>query len=87
MAWVHLTSTGSDAMDASLKFAFQYFYLINKNTKRVNFISRERSYHGNTIGALSVSSFGSRTTLYDKITTKNVYFVSSCYPYRQMLEN
>ena len=60
---------------------------MNKNTKYVNFISRERSYHGNTVKAIIILSYGSRTTLYDNITTKNVYFVSSCYPYRQMLKN
>lgn len=49
-------------------------------------ISRQRSYHGNTLGALSISGFASRKEPYIPLLMNNIYFVSSCYPYRQRYE-
>lgn len=51
---IYLTGSGSEASEAALKLACQYYHSRDKSTSRVNFISRDRSYHGNTIGALSV---------------------------------
>lgn len=49
-------------------------------------ISCNKCYHGNTLGALSVSSFESRQEPYKDILMKNVEHVSSNYPYRQQME-
>jgi adenosylmethionine-8-amino-7-oxononanoate aminotransferase len=42
-------------MEAAIKLARQVFYENDPATRRVNFIAREGSYHGNTIGALGMS--------------------------------
>ena len=78
-----LTLSGSEAMEATLKLARQYFYENNKQTTRVNFIAREGSYHGNTIGALGVSGHVSRKAPYLPFLMKNVHHVSACNSYRQ----
>jgi len=74
-------------MEATIKLSRQYFYENDKNTTRVNFIAREGSYHGNTIGALSVSGHVGRRAPYLSFLMDNVHHVSSCNPYRQRLEN
>nr|ATI20222.1 putative aminotransferase [Juglanconis oblonga] len=86
MARVYLTGSGSEAMEAAIKLARQYFYEIDKNTVRVNFIAREGSYHGNTIGALAISGHLARRAPYTPLLMKNVYHISSCNPYRQRKE-
>lgn len=48
-------SSGSEAVEAAIKVARQYFY--NKGERsRYQFISRTPSYHGSTLGALSLTS-------------------------------
>ena len=48
-------SSGSEAVEAAMKLARQYFY--NKGERsRYQFISRKPSYHGSTLGALSLTS-------------------------------
>jgi adenosylmethionine-8-amino-7-oxononanoate aminotransferase len=86
MGKVYLTGSGSEAMDAAIKLARQYFFLKDNKTRRKNIIAREGSYHGNTIGALSVSGHLARKKPYSDILMKNVYHISSCYPYRQKKE-
>lgn len=52
-------SSGSEATESALKIALQYHW--NRGDKnRTRFIARQRSYHGNTLGALSVSGFSQR---------------------------
>jgi len=48
-----LVSGGSEAMEAALKLARQYFVEIGQ-PQRAHFIARRNSYHGNTLGALAV---------------------------------
>jgi len=50
---VYLVSGGSEAMEAALKLARQYFVEIGQ-PRRAKFIARRNSYHGNTLGALAV---------------------------------
>ena len=83
---VYLTGSGSDATEAALKLARQYYYDQDSETPRKYIISRDHSYHGNTLGALSVSEFESRQAPYKDILAKNVVHVTSCYPYRQLLD-
>lgn len=49
-------------------------------------ISRNRSYHGNTTGALNISEFPARQAPYEGILGGKVEHVSSCNPYRQQLD-
>ncbi|KUI52547.1 hypothetical protein VP1G_10474 [Cytospora mali] len=86
MARVYLTGSGSEAIEAAIKLARQYFYEKNKKTPRVNFIARESSYHGNTIGALGLSGHLARRAPYTPFLMKNVHHISSCYTYRQRKE-
>ena len=50
---VYLVSGGSEAVESALKMARQYFVENGEPERRV-FIARQQSYHGNTLGALSV---------------------------------
>lgn len=49
-----LTTSGSTANEAALKLARQY-HLVKGEPQRTTVISREHSYHGSTIGALSMT--------------------------------
>jgi adenosylmethionine-8-amino-7-oxononanoate aminotransferase len=51
-------------VESCLKIALQYQTAIGQKSRRV-FISRERSWHGNTLGALGLSGFSERTAAYE----------------------
>ncbi len=55
---------GSEAVESCLKLALQYQYAVGQKTRR-KFIARERSWHGNTLGALSVSGFLERKLAFE----------------------
>ena len=57
-------SGGSEAVESCLKVALQY-HSANGEPSRRRFISRRRSWHGNTLGALSVSGFEARRAPYE----------------------
>ena len=58
------TSGGSEAVESCLKLALQYQSAIGQTARR-RFIARERSWHGNTLGALSVSGFRERKLAFE----------------------
>jgi adenosylmethionine-8-amino-7-oxononanoate aminotransferase len=70
-------------MEAAIKLARQVFYENDPATRRVNFITREGSYHGNTIGALAMSGHPVRRAPYEPFLMDNVHHVSACNAYRQ----
>lgn len=74
-------NSGSEATDAALKLASQYWIEKGQPAKQ-HFIARNQSYHGNTLGALCVSGHESRRALYSPWMSGNVTFVDPCYPYR-----
>ncbi|HVC01894.1 MAG TPA: aminotransferase class III-fold pyridoxal phosphate-dependent enzyme [Steroidobacteraceae bacterium] len=74
------TSSGSEAVESALKVALQYFDARGLATKG-HFIARERSYHGNSLGALSVSGFAERRRPFEG-SLLDVSFVSSANDYR-----
>ena len=74
-------NSGSEATDAALKLAFQYWREADRPQKRF-VIARKQSYHGNTIGALCVSGHDSRRALYSDWMSSNVRFVDPCFAYR-----
>jgi adenosylmethionine-8-amino-7-oxononanoate aminotransferase len=51
---VYFTSGGSEATETAIKLARQYF-LEAKQPSRYRVVSRKQSYHGSTLGAMSVS--------------------------------
>jgi adenosylmethionine-8-amino-7-oxononanoate aminotransferase len=53
------TTGGSEAVESALKVAL-HFHTANGESSRRRFIARRRSWHGNTLGALSVSEFKER---------------------------
>jgi adenosylmethionine-8-amino-7-oxononanoate aminotransferase len=71
---------GSEAMESALKVALQYFTARGLMKKR-RFIARERSWHGNTLGALSVSGFAARRRAFEG-SLLDVAFVSAANVYR-----
>ncbi len=60
---VYFTSGGSESIEAALKLARQYQVEIG-DTKRYQILSRQQSYHGSTLGAVSVSGNKKRREMY-----------------------
>ncbi|KAF4540794.1 Class iii aminotransferase [Lasiodiplodia theobromae] len=75
-------NSGSEATDAAVKLATQYWAEKGEGDRRRNVISRAQSYHGNTIGALCVSGHQARRQMYSDWMSHNVSFVDPCYAYR-----
>ncbi len=55
---------GSEAVESCMKLALQYHAAKGEMSRR-RFIARERSWHGNTLGALSVSGFLERKAAFE----------------------
>jgi adenosylmethionine-8-amino-7-oxononanoate aminotransferase len=77
---VVFTGSGSEAVESALKIALQHFHCRGLPGKR-RFIARERSWHGNTLGALSVSGFAERRRAFEG-SLLDVGFVSAANAYR-----
>jgi adenosylmethionine-8-amino-7-oxononanoate aminotransferase len=60
---VYFTCGGSEAVESALKLARQYQVEIGQ-TRRYQILSRSQSYHGSTLGALSVSGNKRRREIY-----------------------
>ncbi|KAJ4165437.1 hypothetical protein LMH87_007070 [Akanthomyces muscarius] len=73
--------SGSEAVESALKLARQYFFEKGE-TDRIHFVSRKQSYHGNTMGSLSVSSNLARKVPYQDFGYQHVSHVSPAYAYR-----
>jgi len=74
------SADGSEAVESALKVALQYFAARGLMKKR-RFIARRRSWHGNTLGALSVSGFAARRRAFEG-SLLDVEFVSAANEYR-----
>ncbi|QJR10709.1 putative aminotransferase [Usitatibacter rugosus] len=77
---VYFVSGGSEAIEAALKMARQY-YVETGEPERSIFIARRQSYHGNTLGALAVGGNEWRRKQFAPILI-DVGRVSPCYEYR-----
>ena len=77
---VYYLSGGSEAMEAALKLARQYFLEVGQ-PERKHFISRRQSYHGNTLGALSVGGNQFRRQPYEPLLM-DVDLISPCHAWR-----
>lgn len=72
-------------MEAAMKMARQYYMERNpKEPKRIMFIAREGSYHGTTLGSLSMSGHVARRSLFEDMLLPNIARVSACNAYRGM---
>ncbi len=77
---VYFVSGGSEAVEASLKIARQYF-LERGEPERRRFIARRQSYHGNTLGALSVGGNMWRREPFGPLLFES-HHIGPCYAYR-----
>ena len=77
---VYFVSGGSEAVEAALKLARQYFVEINEPSRSV-YIARRQSYHGNTLGALAIGGNAWRRAPFLPLLTE-AHHVSPCYAYR-----
>jgi adenosylmethionine-8-amino-7-oxononanoate aminotransferase len=77
---VYFVSGGSEAIEAALKLARQYFVELGQPERR-HFIARRQSYHGNTLGALAVGGNEWRRRQFAPLLI-GAHHVSPCYAYR-----
>lgn len=77
---VYFVSGGSEAVEACLKIARQYFDEQGQRQRRY-FIGRLQSYHGNTLGALSVGGNMWRRRQFEPLLVE-AHHISPCYAYR-----
>ncbi len=78
---VYFTSGGSEAIEAALKLARQYFVEKGEGQRR-HFIARRQSYHGNTLGALAIGGNAWRREPFLPILI-DAHHVSPCFAYRE----
>jgi len=81
-AHIVYSCSGSEAVESAMKLALQYWDARGLATK-ARFVARERSYHGNTLGALSVSGFMERRRPFEG-SLLDVSFVSAANTYRPL---
>ena len=79
---VYLVSGGSEAVEAALKLARQYFIEVNQ-PQRSHVIARRQSYHGNTLGALAVGGNQWRRQPFLPLLVEMSH-ISPCYTYRDL---
>lgn len=78
---VYFVSGGSEAMEAAVKLARQYFIEIGQ-PERTRFIARRQSYHGNTLGALAAGGNMWRREPYEPLLSGAFSHVSPAFSYR-----
>ncbi|SEF98358.1 hypothetical protein SAMN04488045_1423 [Thalassococcus halodurans] len=78
---VYLVSGGSEAVEAALKLARQYFMEIGQ-PERHRVIARRQSYHGNTLGALAAGGNEWRRAQFAPLLVETSH-ISPCYEYRE----
>ncbi len=78
---VYFVSGGSEAVEAALKMTRQY-HLERGDEKRIRFIARRQSYHGNTVGALSVGGNVWRREPFKGMLIETTH-IAPCFAYRE----
>lgn len=76
---VYFVSGGSEATEAAIKLARQYF-LEKGEPERRHLIARRQSYHGNTLGALAAGGNAWRRQQFDPLLI-GVSHIAPCYEY------
>ena len=77
----YFVSGGSEAMEAALKLARQYWLEVGEPGRR-HFVARRQSYHGNTLGALAVGDNQWRREPFEPILLRS-HHIAPCYAYRE----
>ncbi len=78
---VWFASGGSEATEAAIKLARQYFVEIGQPRRR-HLIARRQSYHGNTLGALSAGGNAWRRACFAPLLIE-VSHIAPCYEYAE----
>jgi adenosylmethionine-8-amino-7-oxononanoate aminotransferase len=86
LAYAYFVSGGSEATEASLKMARQYFVEIGQ-PGRGQFIARRQSYHGNTLGALAAGGNAWRRAPYAPLLSHAFSHVSPAFAYREQRDD
>lgn len=82
---VYLVSGGSEAVEAALKLARQYYLEIGQ-PERNRVITRMQSYHGNTLGALAIGGNMWRREPFDPLMIET-FHIPPCFAYRDQRED
>ncbi|MBX3582763.1 MAG: aspartate aminotransferase family protein [Rhizobiaceae bacterium] len=80
LSHVMLLSGGSEAIEAALKLARQYFVEKGEQQRR-HIIARRQSYHGNTLGALAAGGNEWRRAQFRPLLIET-HHIDPCYSYR-----
>ncbi len=75
-------SSGSEAMEAGIKLARQYFVETGE-MRRTHVIGRRGSYHGNTLGALAAGGHLARRAHFEPMLSGAFSHVSPCFAYHR----
>ncbi|GAA6157828.1 aspartate aminotransferase family protein [Ruegeria sp. HU-ET01832] len=78
---VYFVSGGSEATEAAIKLARQYFLEIGQPDRR-HVIARRQSYHGNTLGALSAGGNAWRRAQFAPMLIEMTH-IAPCYEYAE----
>ena len=81
---VYLVSGGSEAVEAALKMARQYFVERGEPQRR-RIVARRQSYHGNTLGALATGGNAWRRAPFEPLLIET-HHIDACYAYRLQRE-
>jgi adenosylmethionine-8-amino-7-oxononanoate aminotransferase len=76
----YLVSGGSEAVEAALKMARQYF-IEKGEPQRRNIVTRRQSYHGNTLGALAAGGNEWRRAPFSPLLMQT-HHIDPCFAYR-----
>ena len=86
LAYAYFVSGGSEAIEASIKLARQYF-LERGEPQRQHFIARRQSYHGNTLGALAAGGNAWRRAPYAPLLSGAFSHVTPAFAYHEKHED
>jgi adenosylmethionine-8-amino-7-oxononanoate aminotransferase len=82
---VYFVSGGSEAVEAALKMARQYFVEIGQPERR-KIIARRQSYHGNTLGALATGGNEWRRAQFRPLLVET-HHIDPCFAYHHQRED
>ena len=82
---VYFVSGGSEAVEAAIKLARQYFVERGMPERR-HIIARRQSYHGNTLGALAAGGNEWRRRAFAPLLVETSH-IAPCYAYREMRDD
>jgi adenosylmethionine-8-amino-7-oxononanoate aminotransferase len=86
LAYAYFVSGGSEAVEAGIKLARQYF-IERGEPKRQRFIARRQSYHGNTLGALAAGGNAWRREPYAPLLSQAFSHVTPAFAYHEKRDN